>query len=85
MGTIYGVQGEGLGTVLQGVFTPLSAYSFMVFVLLYVPCIATIATIRRETNSWKWPLFAAAYSTAIAWLISFGFYQGARLIAGGLA
>jgi ferrous iron transport protein B len=63
--------------------TPLSAYAMMAFVLIYVPCVATVAVIRRETNSWKWTLFSIAYSTCLAWLVAFVIYQGGKLI--GLA
>jgi ferrous iron transport protein B len=55
--------------------TPLSAYCFLLFVLLYFPCIATIAAIKHETGSWRWALFAAAYTTAIAWVVSAVVYQ----------
>jgi len=64
-------------------FNPLVAYSLMVFVLLYVPCAASIAVIKRETNSWRWPLFAAFYTTAVAWIVSFTIYQGGRLLGLG--
>ena len=50
--------------------TPLTAYCFMVFVLLYFPCIATIATIKNETGSWRWAAFAALYTTTLAWVVS---------------
>jgi len=63
--------------------TPLSALSMMVFVLLYLPCLATTAAIRRETGSYKWMAFSIAYSTSVAWLMSFFVYQGGRLL--GLA
>lgn len=53
----------------------LTAYSFLLFVLLYFPCIATIAAIKGETGSWKWALFTAFYTTALAWLVSAAFYQ----------
>ncbi len=55
----------------QLVFNPAVALSFLVFVLLYFPCIATIATIKRESGSWKWSLFTVFYTTAFAWIISF--------------
>ena len=55
--------------------TPLVAFAYMVFVLIYFPCIATLAAIKGETGSWKWPLFAAGYTTALAWLVSFAIYQ----------
>ena len=54
---------------LEGI-TPLVAYSFLLFVLLYFPCIATIVAIKHETGSWRWALTAAAYTTAIAWVVS---------------
>jgi len=62
------------------IFTPLTAFALMVFTLLYVPCVASIAVIRKETNSWKWPLFAAGYTTALAWIAAFMIYQGGKLI-----
>ncbi len=65
------------------VFTPLSAYSFMVFVLLYVPCIAVVAVARRETGSWGWALFMVGYTTALAWIVSFSIYQAGRLLGLG--
>ena len=74
-GALYGTSIDGLGAVISMHFTPLSAYSFMVFTLLYVPCVATLAAIRRETNSIKWMLFAAAYMTAVAWIMSFLVFQ----------
>jgi ferrous iron transport protein B len=56
------------------VFTPLTAYSFMIFVLIYFPCIAVIAAIRKE-GGWKWALFSMGYNTGVAWLLSFLIYQ----------
>ena len=64
-------------------FTPLVAYSLMVFILLYVPCAAVIAVIKKETESWGLALFAAGYTTGIAWLISFVVYQGGKLLGLG--
>ncbi|GIN84998.1 ferrous iron transport protein B [Heyndrickxia sporothermodurans] len=73
-------------TTLQGIlsdsFTPLSAYSFLVFVLLYIPCVATVAAIRNEAGSWKWTLFGIGYSLVIAYVLSCIIYQGGRLILG---
>ncbi len=60
--------------------TPLGALSMMVFVLLYLPCLSTVAAIRRETGSVKWMAFSIAYSTAVAWLVAFVVYQGGRLL-----
>lgn len=64
----------------QTVFTPLSAFSFMLFVLIYFPCIAVIAAIRKESGT-GWALFTSAYTTALAWLVSFGVYQIGNLLA----
>lgn len=50
--------------------TPLIAYSYLLFVLLYFPCIATIIAIKNETGSWRWAAFAAVYTTIIAWIVS---------------
>ena len=50
--------------------TPLTAYSYLLFILLYFPCLATIVAIKNETGSWRWALFAAFYTTAFAWLVS---------------
>ena len=55
--------------------TPLTAFAYLLFVLIYFPCIATIAAIKGETGSWRWALFAALYTTAIAWIVSAAVYQ----------
>ena len=55
--------------------TPLAAFSYLLFVLLYFPCIATVIAIRNETGSWSWAAFSAFYTTAIAWIISAVVYQ----------
>jgi ferrous iron transport protein B len=60
--------------------TKLSALSMMMFVLLYVPCLATVAAIRRETGSMKWTVFSIVYSTSLAWLMAFLVYQTGKLI-----
>lgn len=59
----------------QSDITPLIAFAYMLFTLLYFPCIATLAAIRQETGSWKWPLFAACYTTVLAWIVAFLVYQ----------
>ncbi|WP_374719373.1 ferrous iron transport protein B [Parageobacillus toebii] len=70
--------------LLQGVmaqhFTPLSALSFMTFVLLYVPCLATVATIRKETGSRKWTFISIGCALSIAYVISFVIYHGGTLL-----
>ena len=70
------------GVLAQSGFTALNAYSMMLFCLLYVPCIATIATIKRETASWKWTLGAVLLQLGTAWVVSVLFYQIGRLILG---
>lgn len=57
------------------VFTPLVAFGFMLFILVYFPCLAVIAAIKHESGSWKWALFSVFYTTGLAWLLSFLVYQ----------
>jgi ferrous iron transport protein B len=75
LGTLYGTgANEGMlssALVADPVFTPAVALGLMVFTLLYVPCIGAIAVIKKESGSWKWMLFAASYSTAVAWMMAF--------------
>ena len=72
---------EALANALRAAgMTPLSALSMMVFVLLYLPCLASIAAIRRETGSYKWMSFSIAYSTMVAWIMAFFVYQGGKLL-----
>ncbi len=79
MGTLFGGSDKLLGALVH-MFTPLSAYSFMIMSLLYIPCIATIGVIYRETNSWKWTAFSVAYSILIGWGAAVLFYQIGQLI-----
>lgn len=75
---VYGTGGESisqLAVAIQGSFNAASAYAFMVFVLLYTPCMATLVVMKQETGSWKWPLFSIAYSFTIAWILAFIVYQ----------
>lgn len=58
----------------ERVFTPLVAYGFMLFILIYFPCMAVIAAIRKEAG-WKWALFTVFYTTGLAWVVSFCVYQ----------
>jgi ferrous iron transport protein B len=64
---------------LHTFFTPLSAYAFLVFVLLYVPCVATVAIIRREIGG-RWAAFGVAYQLVVAWIGAFVVYQGGLLL-----
>ena len=72
------------GTIRQQMnldnITPLTAISFLVFILLYFPCVATIAAIKGETGSWKWTAFAMIYTTALAWITSAAVFQIGRLL-----
>jgi ferrous iron transport protein B len=84
MGVLYAVDGDEKSEALRAALrssgmTPLSALSMMVFVLLYLPCLATVAAIRRETGSVKWMFFSIFYSTSVAWLMAFVVYQAGRL------
>ena len=66
--------------LLSSGMTPLSALSMMIFVLLYLPCLATVAAIKRETGSFKWMFFSIAYNTSIAWFAAFCVYQGGKFL-----
>lgn len=63
----------------EKVFTPLVALTLMLFVLIYFPCVAVIAAIKREANA-RWAVFTMVYTTALAWLVAFGVYQIGSLI-----
>lgn len=77
LSSLFGVAEEGIGieNAVHGVFTPLTAFVFMIFVLLYVPCFAAIGTVKQETNSWKWPLAMVAITTITAYIVSFIAYS----------
>ncbi|MBO4486018.1 MAG: ferrous iron transport protein B [Prevotella sp.] len=60
--------------------TPLTGYCYLLFVLLYFPCLATIAAIKNETGSWRWAVFAAVYTTVVAWIISAAVFQIGQLL-----
>jgi len=93
MGLIYGVgQVEGDVAPLRErirqerhadgspVYTPLMGLSLMVFFALACQCMSTLAVTRRETHSWRWPLFMFTYMTVLAWVASFVVYQGGRAL-----
>jgi len=88
MGVIYQVgeaknESQKLIENLRKHMTPLTAYVFMVFSLIYLPCVATIGVIHRELNSLKWTLFSASYTTVLAWIVSFIFYRVGILLGFG--
>jgi len=60
------------------VYTPLTGFTLMVFYVAALQCVSTVAVVRRETNSWKWPLFQWAYMGVLAWVLAFIVYQGGR-------
>ena len=72
---------EGTIALVHDLFTPLSAYSFMAFCLLYVPCFAAIGAIKQETNSWRWPLIMCAITLVTAYIVAFLIYN-VGLLAG---
>jgi ferrous iron transport protein B len=93
MGILYGVGEisaeaedavETAATLMQSgmatAFTTMSAVAFMVFSQLYTPCVTALGTIKKETGSWKWMGFSAAYMFAIAWVVSLVVYQGGKLM-----
>lgn len=86
-GTIYSLEGtDEKSQELRGALradpglNPLVAFTLMVFVLIYIPCVSTVAAIYKETCSWKWTLFAVGYTCALAWVVSLIVYQGGRLL-----
>ena len=90
MGTIYSIGDgeENVGSLKKALasdenMNPLVAYAMMVFVLIYSPCLAALAVMKRETNSWKWPAISMVYATALAWIVTFIVYQGGKLLGFG--
>lgn len=75
MGVLLGVGAEGLPGALSGLFTPLSAVSFLLFTLLYTPCVAAVAAVRRELNSRLQAAGVVLMQCAVAWLVSFAMYR----------
>ncbi|MBE0664130.1 MAG: ferrous iron transport protein B [Bacteroidales bacterium] len=64
----------------EPVFNSIVAMSFMLFILIYFPCVGVLAAIKKESGSWKWPAFVVIYTSSLAWFVSFAFYQIARLL-----
>ena len=75
--SLFGVaeEGAGIAAAMHGIFTPLTAYVFMVFVLLYIPCFAALGTVKQETGSWKWPLIMSATTLITAYVVAFIVYM----------
>ncbi|MDM5190482.1 ferrous iron transport protein B [Bacillus sp. DX4.1] len=80
MAIIYAVKEDVLGNVMGAHYTALSAYAFMFFILLYVPCLATVAVIRRETGSVKWTIFSVIYPLIVAYVLTLIIYQVGSLL-----
>ena len=78
-----GEESESLRTAIGDAMTPLIGYAFMVFVLVYTPCLATVAAIRRETGSWRWTGFSIGYSLTLAWILAFVIYRGGMILGLG--
>jgi ferrous iron transport protein B len=78
-----GEESENLRTAIRGAMTPLIGYGFMIFVLVYTPCLATVAAIRRETGSWGWTGFSVGYSLILAWVLTLAIYRGGMLLGLG--
>jgi ferrous iron transport protein B len=74
---------SALNQAVRAGFTPLSAYAFMAFVLLYMPCMVVGAAMRQEFGTWKWVAVAFIYQTALAWSVALIIYQGGRLLGLG--
>ncbi|MBP2626653.1 MAG: ferrous iron transport protein [Firmicutes bacterium] len=90
MGTIYSIgdateNAHSMAKALKSDehMNPLVAYALMVFVLIYSPCLAALAVLKRETGSWKWPAVSMVYSTTLAWIVTFIVYHGGKLLGFG--
>lgn len=75
MAVIYGLEGDALAQSIAHQLTWKEAYSFMIFSLLYIPCLATIATLKNESKDGKFTALVMGWSLGLAWVLSFGFYQ----------
>jgi ferrous iron transport protein B len=80
LAVIYGLSGHALSGAMASSLDWVQAYSFMLFTLIYTPCLSTIATLRSESKNWGFTLFSIAWSLTLAWLVSLAFYQGARAL-----
>ncbi len=80
LAVIYGLSGDALGTALGQHLDWVQAYSFMLFTLIYTPCLSTIATLRSESKDLRYTLLTIFWSLGLAWIVSFIFYQGARAL-----
>ncbi len=86
LGVLYsaGEEGTRLAEVLPGVLTPAAALAFLAVQMLFIPCAATVATIRQETDSWRWTAFSVALLLVVSFAVGIAIYQGARLVGWGM-
>ncbi len=75
-------EGASLTMMLTQIFTPLSAFAFLAFCLLYMPCVATLATIRRELGGWHYAILTVLFQTGVAWIVAFLIYNVGSLFIG---
>jgi len=80
LGSLHGVSAEGLANVLPNYLSSAGALSFLVFVLLYIPCLATVAAIKKETGSWKYTILHSFGVIVIAWVAAFIVYRTALFL-----
>ncbi|HII97700.1 MAG TPA: ferrous iron transporter B, partial [Methanoregula sp.] len=88
LGVLYGT-GEDDGSLNEALLAdpslgPAAAFALMAFVLLYMPCVATLAVIKKETGSWKWTAFSVAYGIIVAYLVAFIIVQAGPVVLGGI-
>ncbi len=75
LSVLYGAEEDGSNLAERMGITPLVAYAYMVFSLLYFPCVAAVVAVKQEAGGWKWALFTVLYTTALAWIVSFLIYR----------
>jgi ferrous iron transport protein B len=80
MAVVYGLEGDALAQLMGQQMDGVQAFSFMLFTLIYTPCLSTVATLRGESKSLAFTSFSIVWSLGLAWLLSLVFYQGARLL-----
>lgn len=80
LAVIYGAGEQSLAGVIAAQYNWVQAYSFMLFVLIYTPCLSTVAVLRQESKSWRFTALAVLWPLFLAWLVSFTFYQAATFV-----
>jgi ferrous iron transport protein B len=84
LGVLYGVGDDQLALTDSLLADPnmysITALSIMVFSLLYMPCVAVVGIIKKETGSWKWTTFSVVYGLVVAWILAFVVFQGGKLL-----